>query len=73
MREPAGLRPMTKESRTPERTAGQDPLTHQLQRIWPRMVELWIALVLLMFFLIRIWGSQTAKHILNLLGLGRMG
>lgn len=44
-----------------------------LRRIWPQLVELWIALVLVLFFFIRMWGSQTAKHILHLLALGRIG
>jgi len=53
---------------------GSKPVGHSLTdyvgRIGPRLVELWLALVLLFFFLIRIWGSHTGKHILQVLGLG---
>lgn len=34
-----------------------------LQALWPRFIELWIAAVIAVFFLIRIVGSQTAQRI----------
>ncbi|HXZ12305.1 MAG TPA: hypothetical protein VEG64_07920 [Candidatus Sulfotelmatobacter sp.] len=52
---------------------GRHSLIASLRRIWPPLVQLWIAIVLVLFFFIRIWGSQTAKHILHLLGLDRIG
>jgi hypothetical protein len=35
-----------------------------LQALWPRFIELWIAAVIAVFFLIRILGSQTAQRML---------
>ena len=39
-------------------------LTGFLQRIWPFLIEAWIAAILLNFFLVRILGSQTGQRIL---------
>jgi hypothetical protein len=61
------------ESPAPEQATGRDFLTSNLHRVWPWLIDLWIMLVLFLFFLIRILGSNTAKHILNLLGPGRTG
>ncbi len=36
-----------------------------LQALWPSFIQLWIAAVIAVFFLIRILGSQTAHRILD--------
>jgi hypothetical protein len=36
--------------------------------LWPRLIELWIAGVLIAFFVVRVLGSQTARGLLNHLG-----
>jgi len=40
-----------------------------LQRLWPRLIELWIAYVLVAFFIIRILGSGLVQRLLTLLRL----
>jgi hypothetical protein len=39
-----------------------------LRALWPRLIELWISAVLVIFFIVRILGSSTAKHILSSVG-----
>jgi len=34
-------------------------------RIYPRLVELWILLVIFTFFAVRVFGSSTWRHILS--------
>lgn len=36
--------------------------------LWPRLMEFWLTVVVVAFFLIRILGSQTAKRLLSGLG-----
>jgi hypothetical protein len=36
--------------------------------LWPRLVELWIFLAIGIFFVIRLLGSQTARHLLSRIG-----
>jgi hypothetical protein len=36
--------------------------------LWPRLMEMWLTVVVVAFFLIRILGSQTAKRLLSGLG-----
>ena len=36
--------------------------------LWPRLVELWIAVVLIGFFFIRVLGSHAAQRVFSLLG-----
>jgi len=36
-----------------------------LHSIWPKFIQLWIAAVIAVFFLIRILGSQTAQRIFS--------
>ena len=36
--------------------------------LWQRVIELWLAAVVVAFFLIRVLGSQTAKRLLSGLG-----
>ena len=36
-----------------------------LQMLWPHFIQLWIAAVIAVFFLIRIVGSQTAHRLLS--------
>jgi hypothetical protein len=40
------------------------------RRFWPLIIELWIAGVLVAFFVIRIMGSRLAQRLLERLGLG---
>jgi hypothetical protein len=40
-----------------------------LQRLWPWLIELWIAYVLVSFFVIRILGSGLFQRVLALLRL----
>lgn len=40
-----------------------------LQRIWPWLIELWIAYVLVAFFIVRILGSGLVQRLLTLLRL----
>jgi hypothetical protein len=37
--------------------------------LWPRVVELWIFVAIVIFFLIRVLGSHTAQTLLS--GIGR--
>jgi hypothetical protein len=37
--------------------------------IWPRLAELWILMVIAVFFLIRVLGSHVAQRLLS--GIGR--
>ena len=46
------------------RSVRKTPVTF-LAPLWPRFIELWIAGVLITFFVIRILGSQTAVVLLN--------
>lgn len=39
-----------------------------LRAMWPRLIELWIALVLLTFFVVRVLGSGSWQRILARLG-----
>jgi hypothetical protein len=36
-----------------------------LAMLWPRLIELWIAGVVLAFFLVRVLGSQTGQRVLS--------
>ena len=38
-------------------------------KIWPVVIDLWIATVLVLFLLLRVAGSNTGKHLLQLLGM----
>jgi len=38
-------------------------------KVWPVIIDLWIATVLVLFLLLRVAGSNTGKHLLKLLGL----
>ncbi len=38
-------------------------------KIWPVVIDLWIATVLVLFLLLRVAGSSTGKHLLQLLGM----
>jgi len=40
-----------------------------LRRLWPWLIELWIAYVLVAFFIIRILGSGLVQRLLTLLRL----
>jgi len=40
-------------------------LSSFVQLLWPRLIELWIALVLVVFLVIRILGSETGQRILK--------
>jgi hypothetical protein len=40
-----------------------------LQRLWPWLIELWIAYVLVTFFIVRIIGSGTVQRFLALVRL----
>jgi hypothetical protein len=35
------------------------------QTLWLRLIELWLSAVLAAFFFIRIFGSETVRHILS--------
>jgi hypothetical protein len=39
------------------------------QRLWPWLIELWIAYVLVAFFIVRILGSGLVQRLLTLLRL----
>lgn len=51
--------------------ATETPITARsfLQRLWPLLIELWIAYVLVSFFIIRILGSGLFQRLLTLLRL----
>jgi hypothetical protein len=38
-------------------------------KVWPMVIDLWIATVLVLFLLLRVAGSNTGKHLLKLLGM----
>ncbi len=38
-------------------------------KIWPVVIDLWIATVLVLFLLLRVAGSNTGRHLLQLLGM----
>jgi hypothetical protein len=40
-----------------------------LRRLWPWLIELWIAYVLVTFFIVRILGSGLVQRLLTLLRL----
>jgi hypothetical protein len=40
------------------------------ERVWPFLIDFWIAGVLAVFLILRVVGSATGKHLLKLLGLG---
>lgn len=46
---------------------------NELRALLPFLMDLWIAFVLLTFFLIRILGSGTAHRVLERLGLSHSG
>jgi hypothetical protein len=46
----------------------QPPRAPFIKNIWPRLIELWLAAVLIAFFVVRVLGSSTAQRILNTLG-----
>jgi len=52
-------------------TEAKDPTTAPslLQRLWPWLIELWIAYVLVSFFIIRILGSGLVQRLVTLLRL----
>lgn len=50
----------------PTRSTSQKTLA---ERIWPNLIRFWIAGVFLVFLIVRVAGSNTAKHILHWLGL----
>jgi len=54
--------------------AAEAPITARsfLQRLWPWLIELWIAYVLVSFFVIRILGSGLFQRLLTVLRL-RLG
>ena len=37
--------------------------------LWPVIIDLWVASVLLLFIAIRVIGSNTGKHLLHALGI----
>jgi len=51
--------------------AAEAPTTARsfFQRLWPLLIELWIAYVLVAFFVIRILGSGLFQRLLTLLRL----
>jgi len=38
-------------------------------KVWPMVIDLWIATVLILFLLLQVAGSSTGKHMLKLLGM----
>jgi len=40
-----------------------------LRRLYPWLIELWIASILLVFFIIRVLGSGMGQRVLSVLGL----
>jgi hypothetical protein len=38
-------------------------------KVWPVVIDLWMATVLILFLLLRVAGSSTGKHLLKLLGM----
>lgn len=49
---------------TPDNTSERQYSTFQ-STIYPRLVELWIFVVILIFFVVRVLNSQMGHHILN--------
>jgi hypothetical protein len=46
------------------------PTTKALWRnLWPMIIDLWVASVLLLFIALRVIGSNTGKHLLKALGI----
>jgi hypothetical protein len=46
------------------------PTTKALWRnLWPMIIDLWVASVLLFFIALRVIGSNTGKHLLKALGI----
>lgn len=43
---------------------GRKPQRSLLSALWPRLIELWLAGILVVFFLVRVLGSQTVHNIL---------
>ncbi len=39
------------------------------RNLWPIIIDLWVASVLLLFITIRVIGSNTGKHLLQALGI----
>jgi hypothetical protein len=39
------------------------------RNLWPIIIDLWVASVLLLFIAIRVIGSNTGKHLLQALGI----
>jgi len=52
----------------PEKVDARRKWFGQAGTLWTRLIELWLTAVVVAFFLIRILGSQTAKHLLSGLG-----
>ncbi|MFI5058060.1 MAG: hypothetical protein ACHQLQ_07725 [Candidatus Acidiferrales bacterium] len=50
---------------TPENKRGHQRRVVIARALWPRLIELWISAVLVVFFLIRVLGSHTAQRILS--------
>jgi hypothetical protein len=55
---------------SPENSTLRDMIAHfklpaLLQTLWPRLIELWLAAVLVTFFIVRILGSSFGQRILN--------
>jgi hypothetical protein len=52
-------------------SAAEAPTTGRsfLQRLWPWLIELWIAYVVVSFFIIRILGSGLFQRLLTILRL----
>jgi hypothetical protein len=47
-----------------------DPAIEKVRdKVWPIVIDLWIATVLILFFWLRVAGSNTGKHLLKLLGM----
>jgi len=61
------------EQRDADRQSSQKPRFPAWTSIWPRLIELWIAALLFLFFVIRILGSSSAQQILRRFGYHQGG
>jgi hypothetical protein len=55
-----------------EKTDDPQPRFGGAHTLWLRLIELWISVVLVTFFLVRVIGSQTGQRFLNHLRHSRL-
>jgi hypothetical protein len=60
--------PTTSKSFLPQANMRQPRQWKFASAIWPRLIELWLASILITFFVVRILGSRFVQHVLGGLG-----